>query len=310
MDPKTITTWQSIGNLYELLGLEEKTSIKKVKKGCKQQSLIHHPDKSSLPNANEIFNKIRKAYEILSDPIQKEQYDTWLESKRYHKQKASEANVERSKHIHSLAEREKQNVQKQEDAQKRKVELEQKKKQEALRVKREMEEEAIRKKEEELKEKDLDKKSKVYNSIKVKWKSQPGAEYSEDLLRIIFGKYGEIRGVAVIPEKKKAVIEFVHRLSAEKAYEENKQEDKEQLGISDSLKVKLMYKEKSNKKLKTDGEAKKKSNDFSLSSANLSRISQLVNKSSNVFISNKEDEIRRTQAREKYLQDILAKGGY
>jgi len=38
--------------------------------------------------------------------------------------------------------------------------------------------------------------------------------YTEDILKIIFGKYGEIKGIALFPNAQKAVIEFRFRLSA------------------------------------------------------------------------------------------------
>jgi curved DNA-binding protein CbpA len=306
MDAKLIEKWQKIGNLYELLGLQEKAPAEKINKGYRKEAFKHHPDKTKDPKSKAIFEKLGKAKEILSDPIERAQYDKWLETKLYQKTKIKEMNFERSKHMHNLNEREKKATEKHETEQKKSFDKEQRKRQEAVRIQREMEDEALRKKEEEIRLKDLDKKSKVFNAIKVKWKNQPNAEYNEDLLKIIFGKYGEIRSVKIEPGSKKGVIEFVHRLSAEKAHEENKQEDKEKLGISDSLKVKLLYKEKQgSKKLKT--EANSKRDDFSLSSNNLSKISNLMNRDSNTFFSNKEDEIRRANARTKYLESLLAK---
>ena len=40
----------------------------------------------------------------------------------------------------------------------------------------------------------MDKKSEDYNSISVKWTDSPGLEYDEDILKMIFDKYGEIKG--------------------------------------------------------------------------------------------------------------------
>jgi len=302
-----LKTWKEIGNLYEILGLEEKAPAKKVKKGYKTKALVLHPDKNKTANASDNFLRLKKAYDILSDPIQKEQYDKYLDGQRHHAERKVTVNAERSKYMSDLEIREKAIQKKKEEEEKRKLNKEQNKREEAIRIKREMEEDAERKKEEEERRKDMNKKSKVFNSIKVKWTDQKGAEYNEDLLRIIFGKYGEVTGVAIVPGKEKAVIEFVHRLSAEKAAEENKTENKEQLGISDSLKVKLMYKDKKNKKLKTEDKPEKQ--DFSLNSKNLEKISHLFNRTSTSFMSSMDDDMRRKEERSRLMQEILEKEG-
>lgn len=38
--------------------------------------------------------------------------------------------------------------------------------------------------------------------------------YTDDILKILFGKYGEIKDVVVFPGERKALIEFKYRLSA------------------------------------------------------------------------------------------------
>jgi len=79
------------------------------------------------------------------------------------------------------------------------------------------------------------------------------------------------------------------------------------LGISDSLKVKLMYKDKKNKKLKTEDKPEKQ--DFSLNSKNLEKISHLFNRTSTSFMSSMDDDMRRKEERSRLMQEILEKEG-
>ena len=50
--------------------------------------------------------------------------------------------------------------------------------------------------------------------VKVKWPENNKMTYTGDILKIIFGKYGEIKDVVVFPKDRKAMIEFKFRLSA------------------------------------------------------------------------------------------------
>ena len=46
--------------------------------------------------------------------------------------------------------------------------------------------------------------------------------YTEDILKIIFGKYGEINGIVLFPNAQKAMIEFRFRISAVRIFKEKK----------------------------------------------------------------------------------------
>lgn len=67
-------------NLYEVLGLSTDATQKQIRKAYLQSSLKHHPDKNpgNENEARQQFVKIGQAYEILSDPAQKAQYDREL----------------------------------------------------------------------------------------------------------------------------------------------------------------------------------------------------------------------------------------
>jgi DnaJ-class molecular chaperone len=62
-------------NLYDVLEVSKDASDKDIKSAYRRLSLEFHPDKNSAEEATERFQEIREAYEILSDPQKKEEYD-------------------------------------------------------------------------------------------------------------------------------------------------------------------------------------------------------------------------------------------
>jgi DnaJ-class molecular chaperone len=63
-------------NYYDILGIDKNASEDDIKKAFRKLALKTHPDKNNGDD-NE-FKKINNAYEILSDPIKKEDYDNSL----------------------------------------------------------------------------------------------------------------------------------------------------------------------------------------------------------------------------------------
>jgi molecular chaperone DnaJ len=59
-------------DLYKLLGLERNANVDDIRKAYKELSRIHHPDKGG---DEEMFKKINRANEILSDPEKRQMYD-------------------------------------------------------------------------------------------------------------------------------------------------------------------------------------------------------------------------------------------
>ena len=59
-------------NLYEVLGIDKSADDNDIRKQYKKLCLIHHPDKGGN---NETFQKIQKAYEILSNNDKRSMYD-------------------------------------------------------------------------------------------------------------------------------------------------------------------------------------------------------------------------------------------
>lgn len=64
---------------YQVLGVSREANESEIKKAYRKLALKHHPDKQttdeSRRQASEIFAKISNAYEILSDPQKRQEYD-------------------------------------------------------------------------------------------------------------------------------------------------------------------------------------------------------------------------------------------
>jgi curved DNA-binding protein CbpA len=60
---------------YQLLGLTPEALAAQIKRAFRQLSLKYHPDKTDNKSHHELFLKVSEAYEILSSPESKRQYD-------------------------------------------------------------------------------------------------------------------------------------------------------------------------------------------------------------------------------------------
>ena len=67
----------SPSSYYEILGISKTANEKEIKKAYRSLALKHHPDKGGK---EETFKEISKAYEVLSDPQQKQVYDAYGEA--------------------------------------------------------------------------------------------------------------------------------------------------------------------------------------------------------------------------------------
>jgi curved DNA-binding protein CbpA len=68
-------------NLYKILHLEKTKDPEIIKRAYKKMIKKYHPDKNKEKNTVEIFEKIRKAYEILQNEEMKGLYDSYLDRK-------------------------------------------------------------------------------------------------------------------------------------------------------------------------------------------------------------------------------------
>jgi DnaJ-class molecular chaperone len=62
-------------NLYNTLGVAKDASSEEIKKSYRALSLKYHPDRNTDPSATDLYKEINEAYEILSDPQKRQQYD-------------------------------------------------------------------------------------------------------------------------------------------------------------------------------------------------------------------------------------------
>jgi DnaJ-class molecular chaperone len=62
-------------DLYEVLGVTKTASAAEIKKAYRQLALKFHPDRNKAADAAEKFKEISEAYEILSNPQKKQNYD-------------------------------------------------------------------------------------------------------------------------------------------------------------------------------------------------------------------------------------------
>ena len=61
--------------LYDKLLIPQNSSTDDIKKAYRKLSLKYHPDKNRDTDSVQKFHEISEAYEVLSDPIKKQQYD-------------------------------------------------------------------------------------------------------------------------------------------------------------------------------------------------------------------------------------------
>ena len=60
---------------YQTLGVEKKASKDEIKKAYRKLAHQHHPDKAGGNEAK--FKEVNEAYQILSDPTKRSQYDNF-----------------------------------------------------------------------------------------------------------------------------------------------------------------------------------------------------------------------------------------
>jgi molecular chaperone DnaJ len=64
-------------DLYEILGVRRNATEDEIRKADRRLAREHHPDVNAAPEAEARFKEISGAYEILGDPVKRQQYDLY-----------------------------------------------------------------------------------------------------------------------------------------------------------------------------------------------------------------------------------------
>lgn len=68
-------------NLYNILVVTPTATTEEIKKAYRSLAMRHHPDRSTHPGAEIRFNAIKTAYELLSDPKKRAEYNQSLSNR-------------------------------------------------------------------------------------------------------------------------------------------------------------------------------------------------------------------------------------
>lgn len=203
-------------DLYEFFSVTPVSSDKEITRAYKKKALQHHPDKNpDDPHASETFQKISKAYEILSDPAAKAAYDKWVRAKQASLRRTQELSGKRKKFKEELE------LQEQLSAQENEYMREANRNMEAEIVRLRTEGQEWIKKQEELLRAEFQNTDED-PTLKAQWKAAKtdvnNGGYSRDVLMKQFGRYGELLDVVVSKKKNgRALVVFQNAACASQA---------------------------------------------------------------------------------------------
>jgi len=218
---------------YALLGIDVTASQEEIRCAYKEMVRFWHPDRNKNPNAKEVFHKIHKANEVLSDENAKKAYDALINAKilKLKKDNAKDTNNKRMKE--ELFRREATHAKKQKPSPCSIDEEQARAKRESWRRFREEMAASIRSNYSS----DNDPAEEDPGAtIKVMW-DELKSSYTEFQLRSLFSKYGVIDYIIV--KHKRAYIAFKLSYSAYMALEKEAGEVENPLKINWSRKNKL-----------------------------------------------------------------------
>ena len=68
-------------DFYKILGLSQSASPDEIKKAFRKKAMKYHPDRNNSEGAEKKFKELNEAYEVLSDPQKKENYENFIISR-------------------------------------------------------------------------------------------------------------------------------------------------------------------------------------------------------------------------------------
>merc|ERR1719215_1762008 len=82
MGTKRHSSEQGPRPLYDVLEVDATATAEELHRAYRLRALQVHPDKNpDDPSAKEAFQNLRRAYEVLSDPVRRQQYDQFGDSR-------------------------------------------------------------------------------------------------------------------------------------------------------------------------------------------------------------------------------------
>lgn len=217
-------------DLYAVLGVSEDSTEKEIVKSYRKQALKCHPDKNpDNPDAAELFHKLSKALEVLTDAAARAAYDKIQKAKKAAELRHRELDSKRKKLKEDLEARESvAQSQKEADISAKRnlqAEIERLRKEGSKLLEQEQEFllNEIKKGHTEIPEENEEETKTP--KLKIKWKAKKGDDknggYSYTVLYGLFVKYGDILNLLVSNKKNgSAIIEFSSRSAAELAENE------------------------------------------------------------------------------------------
>jgi len=205
-------------DLYEFFSLTPVSSERDITRAYKKKALRNHPDKNpDNPRAGEIFQKISKAYKILTDPAAKAAYDKWVRAKQASLRRTQELSSKRKKLKEDLELQEQISTQESDYVREASRNIEA----EIARLRTEGEEWI--KKQEELLRAEFQNPAEAQEdpTLKAQWKASKNdvtnGGYSRDALMKTFGRYGKVLDILVPKKCGRALIVFESALDASQA---------------------------------------------------------------------------------------------
>ncbi|KAH8241302.1 hypothetical protein KR032_007706 [Drosophila birchii] len=212
-------------NLYDLLGISIEAEQNEIRKAYRKRALDCHPDKNpDNPQAAERFHELSKALEILTDESARAAYDKVLRAKKAAELRSRQLDSKRQKLKQELEQREREALHKLQKSQpystvaRSDEELLQDQIERLRREGSRLLEEEQRAMREQLQRSHAEhqklqqqpiKFDSAQHRIKIKWKADPGQDYTQEQLLKYLKKYGEVVALVVNSKRRgRAMVEL------------------------------------------------------------------------------------------------------